>query len=279
MTAAVAHSARSGGWQARLRLGFRVAAERTVLAERERQGPLAVQRPFYPEGAICHVYLLHPPGGVVGGDILAVDVAVADDAKALVTTPGATKFYRSGGARARQTQQIAVGPGATLEWLPQENIFFPGAEAHLETRIDLQGDARLALWEIHCLGRPVIEEAFDSGQVDSRLTISRDNRPLLVDRLRVDSENRVRLSLLAGRAVSGTLVITGAGAGEVRACRDLLAGGGTDDAAATLLEDLLVVRYLGNSTERARRLFTAVWQKLRPNTTGHPPHVPRIWAT
>ncbi len=279
MAAAIAHSGRSEGWQARLRLGFRAAAERTVLAERERHGPLAVQRPFYPEGAICHVYLLHPPGGVVGGDTLAVDVALAADAQALVTTPGATKFYRSGGAVASQVQRISVGPGATLEWLPQENIFFPGAEVRLETRVDLQGDARLALWETQCLGRPVIEEAFDSGHVDSRLTISRDQRPLLLDRLRVDSENRVRLSLLAGRAVSATLVISSAGGDELAACRELLSAGGTYDAGATLLEDLLVVRYLGDSTERARHLFTAIWQRLRPHTIGHPPNMPRIWAT
>ncbi|MGB5651682.1 MAG: urease accessory protein UreD, partial [Sedimenticolaceae bacterium] len=89
-----------------MRLGFRAGPDSTVLAERQRHGPLAVQRPFYPEGGVCHVYLLHPPGGVVGGDVLGIDVKLAQGAQALITTPGATKFYRSAGALARQTQRI-----------------------------------------------------------------------------------------------------------------------------------------------------------------------------
>lgn len=276
---AAAKSEQTEGWQAGLRLGFRADERRTVLAERQRHGPLAVQRPFYPEGEVCHVYLLHPPGGVVGGDVLGIDVELRPGAKALVTTPGATKFYRSAGAPARQTQVIKLEDGARLEWLPQENIFFPGAEVELETRVDLQGDAGLALWEIHCLGRPVISESFDSGHIDSRLTVTRDNRPLITERLRVDADNRARLSLMAGLAVGGTLLISNAGDAEVVACRDLLLAGGPDYAGATLIEDILVVRYLGNSTERARRLFINIWQKLRTDTLGHSPGVPRIWAT
>jgi len=279
MVAAAKYSPRTDGWHAGLRLGFRAGSHRTVLAERQRHGPLAVQRPFYPEGEVCHVYLLHPPGGVVGGDSLGIDVQLGQGAKTLVTTPGATKFYRSAGDRARQTQTITVYDGARLEWLPQENIFFPGAEVELKTRVELMGDARLALWEIQCLGRPVISEGFDSGHIDSRLSVSRDGRPLISERLRVDAKNRARLSLMAGLAVGGTLLITDAGEAEVFACRDLLFAGGTDYAGASLIEDILMVRYLGNSTERARRLFTGIWQKLRADTLGYPPGVPRIWAT
>ena len=279
MVAAAKHASRTGGWQAGLRLGFRAGARRTVLAERQRHGPLAVQRPFYPEGEVCHVYLLHPPGGVVGGDSLAIDVQIHAGAKTLVTTPGATKFYRSAANMARQTQRITVRDGATLEWLPQENIFFPGAEVELETRVELHGDARLALWEIQCLGRPAIREGFDRGHIDSRLNISRDGQPQLIERLRVEADNRARLSLMAGLAVGGTLLISHSGEAEVAACRDLLFAGGPDYAGASLIEDILVVRYLGDSTERARRLFTDIWQKLRPDTLGYPPGVPRIWAT
>lgn len=279
MAVAAEQFPRTQGWQASLRLGFVARAQRTVLAERVRQGPLAVQRPFYPEGELCHVYLLHPPGGVVGGDILDIDVHLAGGAKALLTTPGATKFYRSPGARARQSQRIVVEPGAALEWLPQENIFFPGAEVALDTRVELRGDARLALWEIQCLGRPAIDEGFERGHIDSRLTIERDGTPLLLDRLRVRPDNRARLSLMAGLAVGGTLVISDAGEAEVEACRDLLFANGTDYTGATLLDDFLVVRYLGNSTEKARRLFSTIWQLLRPATIGRPPSTPRIWAT
>ncbi len=270
---------RTKGWQAGLRLGFRANARRTVLAERQRHGPLAVQRPFYPEGGVCHVYLLHPPGGVVGGDSLIIDTDLASDARALITTPGATKFYRSGGERAHQEQIIRVAEGASVEWLPLENIFFPGAAVDLRTRVELEGNARLALWEIQCLGRPVIDEGFDAGDIDSRLSIYRDGLPVLLDRLRVRADNRARLSLMAGLSVGGTLVISDADESAVEACRDLLLAGAQDYMGATLIEDLLVVRYLGNSTENARRVFVAVWERLRTRTFGREATVPRIWAT
>lgn len=279
MSVAAEQLPRTQGWQARLRLGFEARERRTVLTERMRQGPLAVQRPFYPEGDVCHVYLLHPPGGVVGGDMLDIEVQVAAGARALLTTPGATKFYRSAGLRARQTQRIVVEPGASLEWLPQENIFFAGAEAALDTRVELHGDARLALWEVQCLGRPAVCESFERGHIDSRLAIVRDGKPLVLDRLRVRPDNRARLSLMAGLAVGGTLLLSHAGEREIEACRDMLLASGTDYTGATLLEDVLVVRYLGNSTEKARRLFSDIWQTLRPTTIGRAPSTPRIWAT
>lgn len=270
---------RDQGWQAGLQLGFRARAHRTVLAERRRTGPLAVQRPFYPEGDVCHVYLLHPPGGVVGGDSLDITVTAESNSHALITTPGATKFYRSAGQDARQVQRLSVEDGAVLEWLPQENIYFPGARVRFDTRIDLQGNARFAYWEVQCLGRPVLEEGFDQGFIDSRLSVYRDGEPLVLERLRVSADNRVRLSLMAGLPVGGSLLISNAGEAEIEACRDLLLGDGADYTGATLLGDILVVRYLGKSTERARRLFADVWRSLRPGALGRSPSDPRIWAT
>jgi urease accessory protein len=149
----------------------------------------------------------------------------------------------------------------------------------LQTHVELQDDARIALWEIQCLGRPVIDEGFDWGSIDSRIAVTRDGAPILLERLRVDADNRRRLSLMAGMPVGGIFLMGGAGEAEVMACRDLLLGSGADTIGATLVDDLLVVRYLGDSTERARREFSALWQTLRPRVFGRPPCTPRIWAT
>jgi urease accessory protein len=268
-----------GGWQAALRLGFRARPRRTILAERTHVGPLAVQRPFYPEGDVCHVYLLHPPGGVVGGDRLQIDVAAERNARALVTTPGATKFYRSAGDEACQSQTLVVADGASLEWLPQENIFFPGARARTATRIDLHGSARFAYWETQCLGRPAVGEVFDEGYIDSRLSVYRNDCPLIDERLRVSAANRQRSALMAGRPVAGILLMNGAGLADVEVCRGLLPTGDIDFTGVTLLDDILAVRYLGDSTERARELFTAIWRAMRPRLLGRSPNAPRIWAT
>ncbi len=267
------------GWSANLRLGFQLSGNRTILAHRARKGPLTVQRPFYPESGVCHVYLLHPPGGVVGGDHLQIHCEQEEGCQTLVTTPGASKFYRSTGSVATQTQELVIADASSLEWLPQENIFFPGARVKMTTRVKMKGSARLMLWEMHCLGRPSICEAFEYGEVDSCLEIYRDGRPLFVDRLRVDGKSRLRRSQLAGKAVMATSVFTNASDVDLQAARSCFETGDEDCIAATLIEDLLVIRYLGESTEQAGKLFKAVWERLRPSLLQRSPVPPRIWNT
>jgi len=267
----------ASGWQARLELGFAPRGPRTALVHRQQRGPLAVQRPFYPEGDACHVYVLHPPGGVVGGDTLHIQVDLAAGAHALLTTPGATKFYASAGETARQVQSLHVADGATLEWLPQENIFFPGALASLQTRVELEGGARFIGWETQCLGRPVVDERFEQGLGDFRLHIQRNGDPLLLDRLTVIADRLQGAATLRGQPVTATLLATPAADGALAAVRALLQD--VSEVGCTLMDGLLVVRYLGASTEQARTLFTAVWSALRPSVLGRAPCPPRIWFT
>jgi len=263
------------GWQARLRLGFRRGPGRTVLADRMREGPLAVQRPFYPEGEVCHVYLLHPPGGVAGGDTLDIETTVGEGASALVTTPGATKFYRSVGAEAGQHQRLRVESGS-LEWLPRENIFFPGANAELTTRVDLIGGARFIGWEIHCLGRPVIGERFEDGRMVARFSIWRDGLPLLHERLAVDGEESLnRPAGLRGRAVVASLYATVDETLDLEPLREAMSG----EVGITVVDGLLVARYLGESTEQAGNHFIHLWKQIRIAALGREPCSPRIWNT
>ena len=114
------------GWSAKLSLSFERALAKTNLRVSERVGPLSVQRPFYPEEDVCHAYVLHPPGGVVGGDQLELNVHVRQNGSALITTPAANKIYRSNGPESQIKQQLSVESGGTLEWLPQETILFGG---------------------------------------------------------------------------------------------------------------------------------------------------------
>lgn len=267
------------GWHAELKLGFKAIPHKTVLNERKRRGPLAVQRAFYPENDVCHIYLLHPPGGVVGGDRLDVTLNLTTDSHALLTTPGATKFYRSAGDYAIQVQDFNVEDGAVLEWLPQENIFFPGAKVKTELNLHLQGSAKAALWEIQCLGRPVINEVFDEGCLDNHWRIYRDGRPLLIERLRADKNKLAFLSQLNGHAVSGTFILTNVDKEVLEPLREQIVTEDHEDLAMSLIDDLLVVRYLGNSTERARSYFSEIWSQLREQCIGSTPMVPRIWNT
>lgn len=274
----------AGGWEARLALDFEARAGRTVLAQKRQQGPLTVQRAFYPEGAPCHLYLLHPPGGVVGGDRLELEARVAAGAHVLLTAPGAAKFYRSAGPLARQRQRFEVADGAGLEWLPPESILFPGARIEQRSLVALHGRARFIGWELFSLGRPVIGERFDRGRADLGLRVERDGRPLLNERLRIGGDRFGALPLagasgLRGWPVTATLVAVGAGHDDLAAARAGVRSTPDCRLALTLLDDLLVARALAHRAEPILLQFRAIWQRLRPRLLGLEASSPRIWAT
>lgn len=267
------------GWQASLRLGFRNSPGKTLLAERFREGPLAVQRALYPEGDLCHVYLLHPPGGVAGGDQLNICADVAQGASALITTPGAAKFYRSIGPKAYQRQSLTVTAG-TLEWLPQENILFPGAQAELSTTVQLHGDAAFIGWEINCLGRPVVNERFEYGCATFKFSLIRDGLPILHERVMVEGEKDLTSAAgLRGCAVMGSLYATTDDKRLLETIRQSIPEVHQHELGITLVDGLFIARYLGDSTEKARGLFTNIWKLLRPVVINRPPCEPRIWST
>lgn len=271
------------GWQARLRLGFERRGVRSVCHERRHFGPLRVQRPFYPEGEeVCHMYVLHPPGGVVGGDELDIDIEVGSAAAVLLTTPAAGKFYRSDGRLARQHQTLRVAAGAYLEWLPQETIVFDGAGAAMTTRVDLRGDARFMGWEILCLGRPGAGEGFGLGTVSQAWEIRRDGMPLLMERAVYDRDGLAQDAAwgLAGQPVCGSLVCVGDYAESIDDIRAATAALQLEGLfSVTQLAEALLCRYLGPHSEEARHCFARTWEILRPLALQRPACAPRIWAT
>jgi len=271
------------GWQAALRLGFASFKARTILDRRQHEGPLMVQKPFYPEpGGVCHVYILHPPGGVVGGDRLRVEVDVGPGAHALLTTPAAGKFYRSAGAPARQRQILNVDADATLEWFPLENIFYSGARVETKTRIQLSAGSRFIGWDILCLGRPACGERFDTGRIDQRLEIWRDGTPLRIERLLFAGNGPVLGARwgMAGYPVIANMVCVTSQAGLADKLREIKARPGDGELlAVTGLDGLVVFRYLGHHVEHAKQYFIAAWEILRLAMLRRKAVVPRIWNT
>lgn len=272
------------GWRAHLRLGFTsqlsATAQRTVVSERKHFGPLLIQKPFYPEGETCHVYLIHPPGGIVGGDSLQLDVNTAAHTHALITTPAATKFYRSAQARANLMQNIKLAKDSALEWLPQESIF-DDCNAHMQTRVDLAENSKFTGWEIVCLGRPASKDYFLHGQIRQAMEIWREGAPLLIERTNIQGDS----DLLQARwgmqsfTVTATMVsLLGDVDKEIYAAlravepRDGICG-------ISQFEYGMVARYLGNNAIAAREYFTKLWAIIRPLQLNRPACLPRIWST
>jgi urease accessory protein len=269
-------------WRAELALDYERRGPRTVLAARRHDGPLLVQKPFYPEGEdVCHSIIVHPPAGIAGGDSLQLHARAGEHARVLLTTPGAAKWYRSAGPWARQKIIADIGPGACIEWLPQETILFDGALAEMKTDIRLAKDASYIGWEILCFGRTGSGETYQHGACRINTWVRREDKLLWVERGCIEGEALLARSPagLGNKTVCGSLLAVSEVISRelLEACRAVDARTGA--TAVTRLPGMIIARYLGDSSEAAKNYFVAVWEQLRPALAGKTATAPRIWRT
>lgn len=274
-------------WQARLHLNYRRDVDRTVAHDRH-EGPLRVLAALYPEGpGICHHVLVHPPGGIVGGDRLDVEARLGPNTHALLTTPGAGRFYRSAGIGAEQHMALQVGVDARLEWLPLETIVYSGADAFNEVRFELDTGAEMIGWDVIALGLPVSGQPFVDGRCRQRLLWP--GRWLEDGRIRADDPLLLDSPLgWAGRRVLGTAWFAAAD-GLSREAREqrldearhvIDASMLADAAGATSpTEGLVVLRVLGERVEPVMSLLTAARAAWRRGAWGLAANPPRVWRT
>ena len=269
--------ANPANWEAELELEFSRPQHKTVLSAKRHRGPLTVQRAFYPEGDLCHVYILHPPGGVVAGDQLQISARVEAQAQALLTTPAAAKFYRSGGGIARQQVNLSVAEQATLEWLPQESIMYQGAQVHSSLQVQLAAQAGFIGWEIIALGRPAAGEGFAEGLVRQNWRIERDGKLIYLENMYFDPAACQARWGLNGHAACGSLFACPTTPAQLEAVRDLI--NEHPGLGVTQIADLLICRGIDQRADRLRDFFQQVWMLLRSDIVHQPACAPRIWAT
>lgn len=271
------------GWRAHLDLAFERRATGTVLVRNRHSGPLLVQKSLYPEGrGTCHVALLHPPGGIAAGDQLHIEAVLHDRSRALLTTPGATKWYRSEGATATQDMRFTVASGAVLEWLPREGILFDGSDVSTGLEVALAPDGAYVGWEITSFGRRASGERWRSGRLRMRTAIRRDGVPLWSETADVDAAGGFAQSNvgLAGFSVCGTLVVAGYEISNelLSACRAAACHEAAARTGITRVPAVLIARYLGDSGEAVFDWFGGLWGLLRPVLTNRAACAPRVWA-
>ena len=269
------------GWTAALDLQFERAKNRSIVSRCRHNGPLRVQKPFYPEDGVCHVYLLHPPGGVVGGDELSVNVRAGKGSAALITTPGATRVYRSAGPVSTIKYQLNVEAGASLEWLPQDSILYGGSRLsqEMEVRVaSVPGSAAgISLpWDVLPVVIITAPVNFDQG-----FQLYVDSLPVLMERQRWQAGQEVLEASwgLSGYPVLGTFYGFPADDDILSHLRLRLEDISAGEMAVTLVDEVLVVRALADDAVALRQVFADIWLSVREMINGFPPGSPRIWAT
>ena len=275
-------------WHGHLALHYRSEPGRVVSHDRH-DGPLRVLKALYPEGAaICHHVLVHPPGGIVGGDELDIDVRLDGGTHALITTPGATRFYRSAGALAAQRATLRLAEGARLEWLPLETIAYRGCRASNAVRLELAPGAETIGWDLLALGLPASDERFDRGLFEQRL----EQPGVWLERGRIDGAADRRLLDsplgLGGHGVLATMWFAAGSALDAPRAAALLDAArqsvssqrfDTPAGATAPQSRCVVLRALAHRVEPALALLVAVragWRRLAWQLDAEPP---RIWRT
>lgn len=274
-------------WLGHLNLRYGLDGRRTTALDRHH-GPLRVLQRLYPEGeAICHHVLVHPPGGIVGGDVLEINAELAEGTHALITTPGATRYYRSAGQPAMQRVRARLEPGARLEWLPLETIAYRQCIAENHLHFDLAPEAEMIGWDLLALGLPAASEHWDRGRYTQHLELPGVWREQAV----IDAKDHRLLDSpvgWAGRRVLGTLWFAAGTAlpndrrnhllDSARAAANgsplATTAGATAPHARTV-----VMRILADRVEPAMQLMVAVRNAWRLAAWQLDPQVPRIWRT
>jgi urease accessory protein len=275
-------------WHAHLQLAYTHDGLGTGAHDRH-EGPLRVLQRLYPEGpGICHHVLVHPPGGIVGGDTLQLDAQLAAGSHALITTPGATRFYRSAGDTSTQSVQATLADGARLEWLPMETIAYSACQAHNQLRFDLTPSAEMMGWDLLALGLPAAGQAFEQGRFVQQLELP----GIWLERGCIDAADaRLLDSPLgwAGKRVLATMWFA-AGSALQPARREALIDGARATVAAhdslsaqagvtAPHERVVVLRALADRVEPAMQLLKQVWTTWRGTAWELPATAPRLWRT
>jgi urease accessory protein len=275
-------------WHAHLQLHYRLDAAGGTTAHDRHEGPLRVLQRLYPEGPrVCHHVLVHPPGGIVGGDVLDIDARLDAGTHALITTPGATRFYRSAGDEAVQSARVVVDSEARLEWLPLETIAYSGCIARNALRFELAPGAQMIGWDVVALGLPAAGEAFERGRFRQEIALP----GLWLERGILDAGDRLLMESplgLAGHRVLATLWLAG-GSPMSMPLRDRLLeaaravaeaeGPGLHAGCTSPQAPLVVLRVLADRVEPALRLLTRVRAAWRLEAWQLQEHAPRVWRT
>jgi urease accessory protein len=257
--------------------------------------PLKLQRAYPQADGRCELPLLHTAGGLVGGDQLTLRAHLTPGSQALLTSVAAQKVYGTVGRSrlvpqgqwARQSLHFSLEAGSDLEWLPQELVLFGGGLLEQNLTVELAAGASWLGMDVVRLGRSAAGETLGQGCWRSRLQVCRrgteGRRWELVDPLEISGASLAAEHGMAGQPVLGSLVWAAPQPLGSAALAQLLADCRSDrqglegDLACGALDQGLIARYRGPSSQAARFWFTRVWARIRAARGLSAPELPRVW--
>jgi urease accessory protein len=284
-------------WLANLSLEFTLTPGGTQLTRTKRNGPLTIQKAFYPEGRECaHIYLLHPPAGIVSGDELRINIEVNEKAHCLVTSPGANRFYRAredltiGDSKQIQHCELFINKMAKCENLPLETIIYEGANGFNTVDVHLKKDSNYLGWDMTCLGLPRSDQFYKNGSYTQLNRVYCEDKLIYHDKVGIKPNNKIykHIAGLNNYSVFATFMayssigkFTDLERKSLRTkLRDCMVEANAEHKfSISQIRQLLIIRYLGEHAQECKTLFIQLWQILRPLYLNKEANIPRIWHT
>lgn len=226
-----------------------------------------------PRAAGGEVVFLNTSGGLASGDRFEISLALGEAQRATATTQTAERAYRAEDEPARVTARFTLGPGAALDWLPQETILFQASALDRMTRVEMARDARFLGIETLVLGREAMGETVTRLRLRDRREVWRDGRLVLCDPLALDDDALVRggPGLHGGARVLASLIFLAPGAEDaLPALRAALGAEGVEGAASARIGQV-VVRLRASDGWAMRGQIARLVGVLRPG------NLPRVW--
>lgn len=266
-------------WKAELELVFtKDASGVSRMLKNRHKGPLTVLKPYYPETA-CHVYMLHPPGGVASCDEIKVEVTANKGSHVLITTPGATKYYKSSGQSSLVKQDFYVDEDASIEFLPAQNIFYKGTKTRVYTTFHLKKNAAFAFRDISKCGLEDENEPFSDSSFLNVIKVETDGEIQFIDSTLIDgNDDYYGIASLCSNPYLGTFICKKVSESTLEKIKDFLSGRDFIFAAG-IIKDFTVLRFSGKKNEVIENAIVRVWEMTREENTSLAPCLPRIWST
>jgi urease accessory protein len=245
----------------------------SVLDELRQAGCLKARFPRPDDAAWLHVVTLNTSGGVAGGDVLDIAIAVGAKSRATIASQAAERFYRAlpGSAASSVRTRIAVAGGGAAEWLPQETILFDRCAVRRHLRVELAADAWFLGVESLVFGRAAMGEVVEQASLRDVIEVRRGGRLLLHDAIRLEGEVAATLQRSAiadGARAVATIVHVGP---DAEAALDSVRAA-SPKCNASAWDGMLIVRMLAADSASLRSAVIAVLAVLRE---GRP--LPRVW--